>query len=134
MGLTEITITRQEAIPLAAFNQMAQVKRLTLHDGVTSIGSYAFQNMGGLQSINSDVDGTYNLSNNLNIIGSYAFYGHSITDIYINGSIKTLQDNAFNNATISNVNYGGYSEEYFNKIIITWTISTFLTKINIKFI
>ena len=74
--------------------------------------------MRGLQSINSDVNGTYVLSNDLSVIGSYAFYGHSITDIYINGSIKTIQDNAFNNSSITNVYYGGYSEEYFNKINI----------------
>jgi uncharacterized repeat protein (TIGR02543 family) len=125
-GLTEIVITKQNVIPVAAFNQMTNVTKVTLPETVTSIGAYAFQDMTGLESLNSDVEGTYNLPLSIVEIGSYAFKGQSMIDFYVNGSLKKLFMNAFSGVSIDNLYYGGFSIDNFNKIIIESGNSAFL--------
>jgi hypothetical protein len=113
-------------IPVAAFNQMTNVTKVTLPETVTSIGAYAFQDMTGLESLNSDVEGTYNLPLSIVEIGSYAFKGQSMIDFYVNGSLKKLFINAFSGVSIDNLYYGGFSIDNFNKIIIESGNSAFL--------
>ena len=49
------------------------MEALTIPENSTSLGSYAFADATSLKSINSDIDGTYNLPATITALGSYTF-------------------------------------------------------------
>ena len=75
--------------------------KITIPEGITSIGFYAFNGCTNLKEVN--------LPNTLQGIFHYAFSGSGITSINIPGSVNTIWDNAFascNNLTSVTLNKG----------------------------
>lgn len=109
------------SIGASAFKNV-QISSLTLHEGITSIGNYAFSNCFSMKNCAKTVTvpatvtslGTYAFSDNtclqkvefagteqvpanVNNIGNYAFKNSAITSISLPASVKTLGQNAFEN-------------------------------------
>ena len=70
------------------YNYNADIRQLIIEDGVTNIGSFAFNGCSALTSLN--------IGNNVTYIGSYAFSGCiSLTSIVIPNSVSTINFQAF---------------------------------------
>ena len=87
-SIKEVTITEQDSIPEAAFNNCSFIETITLPNNCTKIGSYAFQNCTGLTEIV--------IPESVTSIGMNAFYGCTgLTSIIIPAHIEMLGDYAF---------------------------------------
>ena len=89
-----------------AFNRCSGLTSITIPEGVTSIGNYAFYRCSGLTSIT--------LPEGVTSIGSYAFEGCTgLTSITIPSSVTSIGWNAFNNCTsLTDVYYLGSAEQW----------------------
>lgn len=85
-SLTEVTITGGD-IGARAFYNCKNITDITLGEGVTSIGEYAFYGC----TFESIV-----IPDNVTSIGAYAFYGcTSLTDVAIGGGVTYIYERAF---------------------------------------
>ena len=89
-----------------AFNRCSGLTSITIPEGVTSIGNYAFYRCSGLTSIT--------LPEGVTSIGSYAFEGCTgLTSITIPSSVTSIGWNTFNNCTsLTDVYYLGSAEQW----------------------
>ena len=80
------------SIGSGAFNVCSGLTSITIPESVTSIGSYAFSGCSGLTSVT--------IPNNVTSIGSYAFSGCSgLTSVTIPNSVTSIGDDAFYNCS-----------------------------------
>ncbi len=94
--LKEVTVTEQTEIPVAAFNGCSFLEKVTLPDGVTGIGGYAFQNCSGLRQLNSEEEGTYNLPKNLTQISESVFKNNNfLKEVCVGTKIEIIGEAAF---------------------------------------
>ena len=100
-GLTSITIPEGvTSIGDYAFNGASSLTSITLPEGVTSIGTEAFYNASSLTSIT--------LPEGVTSIGDSAFFGaKSLTSITLPGSLTEIGSNVFVGSGIKNVNCAG---------------------------
>ena len=75
--------------------QGSRLSKITLHDGITSIGQSAFHGCGSLQQILIDGKQENRLPANCLSIGNYSFYTCPITSIVLNDNLTTIGDRAF---------------------------------------
>ena len=76
------------SIPSYAFQNLTGITSVTIPDSVTSIGRYAFSGCSGLQSVT--------IGTGVTSIGSYAFSGcSSLTSVTIPDSVTSIEWNAF---------------------------------------
>ena len=91
----------------------AEIKEYVVPKGVTSIGSSAFRNCGGLTSIT--------ISNDVTSIGDNSFYGcNGLTSITIPGSVTSIGTSAFgecSNINTVKVSVSDYSSFCNNKVL-----------------
>lgn len=81
--MTTVNITDADKIETAAFNNCKNITKITLNDGVTSIGDYAFQQCTALKD--------YAIPETVAKIGSYAYYGdNALTEMYIPDTVTKL--------------------------------------------
>ncbi|MCH5161931.1 MAG: leucine-rich repeat domain-containing protein [Clostridiales bacterium] len=71
----------------------AELTKVTVSDGVTAIGDYAFYEQAGLAQMT--------IGKNVKSIGAYAFYGTAITDIKIPDSVEFISGTAFYSLSIA---------------------------------
>ncbi len=96
INITEITVLEGTKIPDGLFQGMTYVESITLPDTITSIGANAFRGCTSLKRINSNVDGTFNLSNGLKTIGDSAFNGCTgLINANLGTSLLTIGTSAF---------------------------------------
>ena len=72
--IKNVTITKQTALPVAAFNGCYFIETITIPNTVSSIGDYAFQNCSALKRFNSTTDGEFNVPVGVTTIGPNTFY------------------------------------------------------------
>ena len=118
-GLTTVTITGAHddyygyaavSIGYGAFYNCDMIESVTIGDGVTNIGSYAFNDCDGLTDFTTDSTGqigsyafyscgyldTVDLGESMTSIGSYAFENcTSITEIVVPESVTSIGEDAF---------------------------------------
>ena len=116
-GLTTVTITGADddygyaavSIGYGAFYNCDMIESVTIGDGVTNIGSYAFNDCDGLTDFTTDSTGqigsyafyscsyldTVDLGESVTSIGSYAFQYTPITEIVIPDSVGSIGSYAF---------------------------------------
>ena len=102
--LTTVNITDADKIETAAFNNCKNITKITLNDGVTSIGDYAFQQCTALKD--------YAIPETVAKIGSYAYYGdNALTEMYIPDTVTKISDYAFYGCSkISRLKISKYAE------------------------
>lgn len=102
--LTTVNITDADKIETAAFNNCKNITKITLNDGVTSIGDYAFQQCTALKD--------YAIPETVAKIGSYAYYGdNALTEMYIPDTVAKISDYAFYGCSkISRLKISKYAE------------------------
>ena len=94
--------TTIKEIPNYAFCQ-SKIKRIVLHNGITSIGNYAFSNCKNLESIT--------VPHGVETIGAYAFEGCNFSSITLNfDKIDTIGTEAFKGWTSSQRIYIEFSD------------------------
>ena len=102
-SLRTVTVTKQTAIPEAAFNGCSWLTSITYESEVKSVGNYAFQNCSDLVGYNSEVVGTADFGAALSI-GKYAVAGcTSLTAILMQDTVKTIGDCAFRRTSITSI-------------------------------
>ncbi len=95
-GLSEVTITVQTSLPIAAFNNCNMLQSITLPATMDEIGAYAFQNCTILSKINSDTKGVFNVSAAISKINDYSFHNCSLVEILkISNSVTSIGKYAF---------------------------------------
>ena len=111
-GLTSVTIPNSvTAIEDFAFTGCTGLTSITIPDSVTTIGGAAFVRCTGLTSVILGNNVTTIKSSELNNRG--AFEGcTSLTEIYIPVSMLSIADNAFKDAPLKTVRYGGTKEQW----------------------
>ena len=93
---TELTISGNGAMAAYRYNSTLpwgkSITKVTITEGVTSIGEYAFYKCSSLTSVN--------IGNSVTSIGGYAFNGcTSLTSVTIPDSVTSIGGNAFNGCT-----------------------------------
>ena len=87
--ITQVTITDQAAIPVAAFNNCDFIESITIPTTTTSVADYAFQNCKGLTEMD--------LGNELASVGQYAFAGCiGLESITVPDTVSSIGSYAFN--------------------------------------
>ena len=133
-SLKKVTITRQTNLPIAAFNGCNMIENITLPDGTTCLGAYAFQNASALLTLNSEEEGVFVLPQAVQVLNDHVFYGvdklsevrldyvtqigtaafyncSSLTSIEIPDSVACIGDWAFYICTnLSSVTFGEHSQ------------------------
>ena len=102
--LTTVNITDADKIETAAFNNCKNITKITLNDGVTSVGDYAFQQCTALKD--------YAIPETVSKIGSYAYYGDTaLTEMYIPDAVTKINEYAFYGCSkISRLKISKYAE------------------------
>ena len=102
--LTTVNITDADKIETAAFNNCENITKITLNDGITSIGDYAFQQCVALKD--------YAIPETVAKIGSYAYYGDiALTEMYIPDAVTKINEYAFYGCSkISRLKISKYAE------------------------
>ena len=114
-GLTKVTITDDLTIPSNAFKELSQIESITIPEGVTSIGSYAFYNCDALKRLNSETDGLYNLPTDLTSISSYVFYNNSqLVEVAMGSSLTSIGSYAFSGCSL----LSQFNSDNANEIIV----------------
>lgn len=89
--IKNVTITNQAVIPFGAFSNCTFVENVTLTEGTTEVGSYAFYNCTSLNKVNSLSANTLILPDGLLKVGSYAFYNAStLTHVTIPSTVTSI--------------------------------------------
>ena len=89
--IKSVTITNQAVIPFGAFSNCTFVENVTLTEGTTEVGSYAFYNCISLNKVNSLSANTLILPDGLLKVGSYAFYNAStLTHVTIPSTVTSI--------------------------------------------
>ena len=110
-GITNVTITKQTVIPLAAFNKCSMIEKITIPSDTTDISSFAFQNCDSLSSLNSDVEGQINIPSDVSVIKKGSFKNcNSIKDIKTSNLVSKIEDYAF--ADSKNIEFFNSIERY----------------------
>ena len=87
-NLKAVKITDASKIESAAFNNCQYITKITLNDGITSVGDYAFQNCSSLKD--------YAIPETVAEIGSYAYYGNTaLTEVYIPDAVTKINAYTF---------------------------------------
>lgn len=118
-------------IPEYAFSECASLENINLGK-VKTIDNYAFSSCFMLENVDlSSVETLYESSfyncaiksvdlNNAKTIESYAFYGcWQLTTVYLSNRLKTLDDNAFTDTSLSLIVFKG-SARQFEAIDVNW--------------
>ena len=102
--LTTVCVTDANKIESAAFNNCKNITKITLNDGITSVGDYAFRNCSSLKD--------YAIPETVAEIGSYAYYGDTVlTEVYIPDAVVKINDYAFYGCSkISRLKISKYAE------------------------
>ena len=96
--IIEDVFVQSGEIPANAFRECTALRYITLGDGVTSIGEWAFAD------VKNDMHQVgLVLSNNLKSIGNYAFSGIDIYNVTIGESVETVGEYAFYRSNITSV-------------------------------
>lgn len=82
-------------VPAYAFQYCNKVNKIHIPEGVTSIGSYAFDDAYELDSLI--------IPEGVTSIGSYAFAGSGASKVIFPNSLKTISNNAFEDAKIDSL-------------------------------
>ncbi len=94
--LKEVTITKQEVVPLAAFRNMEFLEKVTFQANITTFKGYAFQRCEALTAFNSDVDKTIDVSGLYLMLGEHAFDGCAkIEQVVFSQNIRSIGAYAF---------------------------------------
>lgn len=96
------TIVLQEGIseiPKSCFSNDVKITEINIPDSVTKIGDRAFSGTGITKAVISK-------NSNLKEIGTNAFIGAPLTEIYIPAGVKTIGTNVFNGPVATNVIIG----------------------------
>jgi hypothetical protein len=95
-SLRSIATTQTTSIPFGAFSGIRYITSITISDSVTYISDYAFYDCRQLSRLNSEVDGVFNLPNNLIYIGSLALsYCYELLSIYFPSSVEEIGTGLF---------------------------------------
>ncbi len=116
--LTTVNITDADKIETAAFNNCKNITKITLNDGVTSIGDYAFQSnpwynnlTDEFETVGDNVLIKYNgtkssvtIPDTVKHIGGGVFKNNSkISEVILPNELLSIGDNAFNGTALSTV-------------------------------
>ena len=94
-SLKTVTITKQADIPVAAFNHCNMLETVKYVQSVETLGHYAFQDCSSLITLNSETNGTIDLTGYNSSIGDYAFKGCSLIKNLIIPEVSQIGDYAF---------------------------------------
>ena len=88
-SLSEVTVIKYD-IPLGAFSDCANIKKVTLGENVSTLADKAFYNCTGLESV--DFEGNTRITS----VGYQAFYGcESLKSVKMGNAVKTIGSEAF---------------------------------------
>ena len=130
-GITKLVVPPNIKTIFEQFKGMNNLQQLYLSEGVTKIGSYAFQENllqtitipNTLSEIGSNAFVGYRLNSiyipdTVSSIGEYAFSGSLLNKLYLGSGITDIYQGAFNNCnTLTTVYYGGTQSQW-NEIAI----------------
>lgn len=96
-NLTSITIPDSvKTIEHGAFLYCYSLSSITLPTTITKIDNYVFYNCSALKRLNSEVDGVFNITDNITSIGDYSFqWCHALTTITIPDSVTSIGKSVF---------------------------------------
>lgn len=105
-SLRRVNITSDTTIPFGAFNNCDLLTTVTLPDGVTSIGNYAFSGCSSLKGLDGSENGIITIPSSVTSLGNYSFSScKSVYKFNINmtGAIGTGAFSGCSNATTFNI-------------------------------
>ena len=102
--LSTVNITNADKIETAAFNNCKNIKKITLNEGITSIGNCSFQQCTVLKD--------YVIPETVSNIGAYSHYGDvALTEVYIPDTVINIQEYSFYGCSkISRLKISKYAE------------------------
>ncbi|MBC3759298.1 leucine-rich repeat domain-containing protein [Hyunsoonleella sp. SJ7] len=118
-NLTSVTIPSSVTVILPnAFSNNPNLASAPLHNGITSIGAYAFNNC-GLTSVNIPTsiitieDASFSINDitsvtipdNVTSLGTSAFQNNNITTLVLSNNLTSIGDFAFENNDITSINF-----------------------------
>ena len=98
--IRKVTITVQTAIPEYAFRNCDFIESITIPETVTSIGNDAFQNCKALATLNSEIEGVFDIPASVKQISQNTFENcFMLEKVTIPATVTSIGNYAFNSCT-----------------------------------
>ena len=95
-SLREVSVTVATSIPEKAFYNCSNLTDIHISESLSEIKSYAFYGCSSLKSVNSSVDGVFNIPTGVIELKEYAFYGCSSIEVFsIGNGVSSIGNHAF---------------------------------------
>ena len=95
-SIKNVIITVQTSIPDNAFKNCDLIEHIVIPTFTISIGSHALDSCSNLLTLNSNIDGAFNIPTGVKVINDYAFAGCAqVSNVNLSNSVTSIGNHAF---------------------------------------